>query len=391
MTDYAIVGAGLAGLNLAGALLERDVPAGRITLVDGASPHRGSSAPGALLHPFPGRHVAPKNENFRVFRRARRFVEWVRRWSAGSADGSGNGQLVRRLPMVRPLKDDRLGRSLRRSWEEQRGGYPDWLQVEVGPAADYLDLYPGMERWDEVLVYQPAYVVDMAALRRRLLARLRDEGVRLVESSVTTITPAPDAKTGRVTLGLSGDDSTPERLKAATTVLAMGFGLDAWFPELATSGRGGELMVTDPPDEARLDCILNASGHVGPRPDGRWVAGSTWWAPGEFRGRDDERARQALLERCGDLLPELHRASTTRIWRGIRCSFGDHQPLVGPLPQLPNLHVLGAFGSKGLFRIPYFTERLADHLIDEAPLPDLVRADRISTRKWRLDKASGLP
>lgn len=368
MNKYAIIGGGLAGLNLAVSLLERDVPADRITVVDAETAERGSAAPGALLHPFPGRKAAPKNENFRVFRAARRFVEWV-------DETLDDPSIVEGVPVARPLRDDDLGESLHTSWETHRDSYPDWLRNDVGPGTRFPELDAGLERFDRVLVYEPGYVVHLDKLCRHLGEYLETEGIHRIDAEVTGLEAA------------DGDwhvDGPDAPVSADRVVLAMGFGLHPWFPDLATSGRGGELWVATPPSGGSLGCIVNASGHVGPRGDGRWVAGSTWWSPDERTpAQSPDQAHRALLERCAPLVPALHDAEVHRIWGGVRCNFGDHQPLVGPIPGQSDLYVLGALGSKGLFRAPYFAGRLADHLLDDASLPRLARSTRISAPKWR--------
>jgi glycine/D-amino acid oxidase-like deaminating enzyme len=71
-----------------------------------------------------------------------------------------------------------------------------------------------------------------------------------------------------------------------------------------------------------------------------------------------------------------------KIWSGIRLSFGDHQPLSGPIPGVRRAHVLGALGSTGLYRSAHHAERLAGFLADEKPLPSPADPRRMSDDKW---------
>jgi glycine/D-amino acid oxidase-like deaminating enzyme len=367
MVRYAIVGAGLAGVRLATALLHEGISGSEIIMVDGRTEWRGSEAPAAILHPFPGRTISPKAEGWAEFRRARAWLERVVKQGFTS---------IRRLPMVRPLDNPDIGHSLRSSWAAAEYDLPPSVEGHVVPGSQ-LSCFRGVPtNSGSALWYRPAFVVDLGGLVRWYIERLADEGVTFFDHRVERLqysrTPAPHWRF-----------DAPEAPIAREIILAVGHGLHRWFPNLATSETGGELAVFHP-DGQNLDAILNASGHLAPAPGGSWVVGSTWWTP-DREGRRPASAgdpEDILRDKGTALHPRVASMHLKRIWSGIRVSFGDHQPLSGPIPGIRRAHVLGALGSTGLYRSAYHAERLAGFLVHENALPPLADPRRMSETKW---------
>ena len=367
MVRYAIVGAGLAGVRLATALLRHGVSGTDVMLVDADDPRRGSGAPAAILHPFPGRTITPKGDGWAEFRRARQWLERARDLGFKSVD---------QLPMVRPLDDPEVGAELRNSWIGAESDLPSSIEGGIVAGTELARFGSVPTDAGSALWYRPAYVVDLNALVRWRTERLAAEGVAFVEHRVESLdfrtSPAPHWRfnAGEVPI-------------ARELVLSAGYGLHRWFPGLATSGTGGELGIFRP-GSRKLDVILNASGHIAPAPGGDWVVGSTWWSPSS-RGDRPEDAPEPVrsLRRKGTRLHSSIDSMPARdIWSGIRLSFGDHQPLSGPIPGLEYAHVLGAFGSTGLYRTAFHAEQLAGFMVHGHDLPQLADPRRISTQKW---------
>lgn len=361
----AVVGGGLAGLVFAVRLAERLGDGSDIVLVDAADSHRGSDSPAAIFHPFPGRSMRPSAHRLAA---ARTTMIHLERWRAslGSRD-------VTPTTMVRPLFDDYLGERLRDSWNEYAGSYPEWFEGERLPADDVRDLVPLPDEVDEALVYRPAYVVDLASVCAHLRNRLDAEGVARRNGRVEGLR--------RRTSGwhLAGTDISAKR-----TVLALGAGTAEWFPGIPVELRGGELLLGESENAHLLDGILNAGGHVAPIGEEGIVAGSSWFDGKTIERRSDDTAIEDVVERCARLFPSVAELDSPRVWRGVRAAFGDHQPLVGPVPELDDVHVLTAFGSKGLLHIPHHATRLADWLAgSDETLPELADARRMNASTWR--------
>lgn len=370
MIDIAVIGGGLAGSVLVRRLLERGHPAERIALIDAARPTRASNVPAALMHPFPGRSMRPREGQLTS---ARASIELLR---ALADEMSGEG--IVELPMIRPLVGE-LGEKLLDSWRQSADDYPHWFDSRLVPGEALAERQPAIAPFERALVYEPAFSVDTRAVAAHLRAEFDGAGVALFES--THIERIVHRTTS---WRLESDDG--DTLAARRVVLANGWGLRRWFPDLAIRGRGGEVLVAPPPEGAKLTAIVNASGHVAPRADGAWVAGSTYWDPDEFSARTDEQARRDLVERCARLTPALAEADpdACTIWRGVRTMYrGDNRPLVGPVAGLERVFAFGGFGSKGLLRIPHLAERFAASLLDDEPIPERASTARVEPGKWR--------
>jgi glycine/D-amino acid oxidase-like deaminating enzyme len=385
-----IIGAGLSGLALTHSLLDQGVEGGRITLIDANDDMRASDVPGTLMHPFPGRSMQPKPGQLAS---AKTSVDFLRRLRDEAGDGA-----VLELPMARPLlggKKKDMADRLRDSWQAAKDDYPDWIDGRIVRGDELAEVDPNLAKYDEALVYSPAFSVNTKKVRRHLRAKFRDAGVRLVDNTSVERLERVGGQWRLVaahTTGadqLSADQLSADQLSADSVVLALGWGLASWFPGLPIRGKGGEVLLARPPEGVALRCIINVSGHVAPLAggvDGRgtWSAGSTYWSVDEFSQRTDELALAELLERCTRLVPELADSEPLEIGRGIRASYrGDNRPLVGPVPTLDDLFVFGGFGSKGLLRILEFAEQLAGLLRGGPAIDKRASTARVKVEKWR--------
>ena len=366
MVDYTIVGGGLAGLALVESLLDEGAEPARIRVVDADRPARASDAPTAIFHPFPGRSLEPVPRKLRL---AEATVRRIERWRTRLDDPP-----ILETTMVRPVADDHLAERLLDTWAGS-DGYPEWFDGRKVDSDELADLGAHLTGYAAGFVYRPAYTVDLGELTAMLAENFASAGVR-IDRPFTV-------ESLRQTDGGWRLESGDGAFETGGVVFALGRALADWFDGLAMTSRGGELMHLRDLDGGRLGHVVNAGGHVAPHPRGGIVAGSSWWDPADFDARDDDTAASDILERCAPLYPPIDESNDRRIWRGVRAMFGDHQPLVGPVPDLPGCHVFGAFGSKGLLRIPHHADQFARRLLDRpANVPELSDTTRIGPDKW---------
>lgn len=95
-----------------------------------------------------------------------------------------------------------------------------------------------------------------------------------------------------------------------------------------------------------------------------WMAGATYsW---ELLTGPTEEALLDMTGKLNDLL-RIKYEVTEQLW-GLRPAVPDRRPIIGPHPQFKGLYVLNGMGSKGISLSPFFTDHLAEHLIDKKPL-----------------------
>lgn len=348
-----ILGAGIAGVLLARELASLGQP---ILLIDAGPAERASAVPGALLHAHPGRSLTASPEEQEAFSAAWQAVE---RWSAALPGAVWTGPMIR--PLVGTTHAERLAATLSPDMPTLS---PDALRA----------LHPALHP-TTATTYAPAAMID---LPRVLAHELEAANVSVEAHTITAIHHD----------GACWSVHAADGWQAAgeAVVLACGASLARFFPALGVGFSGGELGVWSA-DEA-LDCVVDGAGHIAPRPDGRWIGGSTYLRVTGWEGpwRPDADAEAELRERLATLVPAMATARCELLWRGVRASMGgERRPLAGPVPGKPGLWVFGALSSRGLFWAPWLAQRLAAHMVDPLnPTPALVHPDRHAPHRWRM-------
>ena len=138
--------------------------------------------------------------------------------------------------------------------------------------------------------------------------------------------------------------------------------------------------------------------------DARIAARPTYshWGYRYWRQRDDGRVLlggwrdTAVLEEVGtDAVPnprvqahlDAHLAAldvaapVTHRWAGIMGFSPDELPLVGAVPGMPGVHVCGGYTGHGMGFAVNATRVLVDSVLDGAPIPPWLRADRLPARR----------
>ncbi|WP_230467275.1 NAD(P)/FAD-dependent oxidoreductase [Lujinxingia vulgaris] len=364
----AVVGAGIAGLSLVDALLERGMRPSELIVIDAGDPHRGSNAPATVLHPFAGRTMAPGEEHWRAFLKS---WETLKRWCAREDE-----PLWRPAPMMRLMEGDKLSAKLEESWEEGRARYPEVVKSRRVEGDESVRLLPSWQG-APALVYEPAAAVDLPGLCAALLKRAKERGVRVVQGEVADLRGGEE---GWV-IGFAGGAPA---LRVARVVLATGAALGALLGEADLRERPGEVGVweaTGPLED--LNVMINSAANLFERPDGRVGVGSTYLKREGWREREDAEADRELREKMAAALGGADPGTALEIWRGVRGIYGsDHRPLVGPVAGERELFVMAGFGSKGLTWAPAMGQVLAAHLLEGAAIWDVVDARR--ARRMRL-------
>lgn len=368
-TPYLIIGAGLAGLLLAEALLAQGTPAHHVALLDPGAP-RASDSPGALMHAIPGRTLIPKPGTLLAFSQS---VAWLERWRAR------HPQLIARSTMTRPDLGGPQGKRYMSTFE--RADYPETFAHSLLDSEQTRALLPALAPAQRAAHYGPAYCVELGGLLGILRQELALQGVQILDGCARTL------QRERHWSVYAGEGDA--LLQARTVILCPGSHLTRWFPALPVAINGGELLLGRAPKDLLLHGFVSGGGHIAQRTDQRWSYGATYLRPPEDAENPHDLAHflrpdacairdiHALLER---LVPRIGELSELEVWRGLRAVFlTDRQPLMGWVPGQEDLFLLGALGSKGLLWGPGMaTEaaRLVRRTSLSGPLHEVTRAAR---------------
>lgn len=364
MQRLVIIGAGLAGLALAQALLQQGWLPQHIRIWEQTEVgSQASGVPGALVHPFPGRSLFPRSEYLAAWEFTQ---EWLRPWLEQG--------LVKAMPLIRPVLDEATGIRLQRSW--QRGlakgiAGPSWYDAEALATA-YPETQPTLGGY----VIPLAFGVDLATILTQLAVALQQQGVHIERD--TSLQHLKAVSTGWCL------ENHHTRVNATQVVLTVGAALADFFPALPVAAIRGELLLGQPSPAINLDYAISGGGHVVPLTSQTWVVGSTFAPASEPWHPTDSQAQ--LLQKSATLLRPI--LTPQHLWSGIRAVMGqDREPVAGAIPGLPGLFVLAGLAAKGLLLAPLLADQLAQMLTNNTcHLPAYVAPTRWPEQCWQLTK-----
>jgi len=264
------------------------------------------------------------------------------------------------------------------------------------------ELAGGLRVPDDFVIYPPTAT-------RWLLGRAVDFGAEVI-----TNTPV-HAISAENEISLSRN----ETISAKSIVLATGTSVCQFFPHLPVRPRKGHLLITERRpgflhhQVIELGYLKSTHGlqkdsvacNVQPRPTGQLLVGSS------RQTEDDElpvrpQLVSRMLDRATRYIPELPQVQAIRTWTGFRAATPDKLPIIGPIPDQPNL--LLATGHEGLgIATSMASERLAVVLIVGAGPAGIAAATtaaqsganttvldmniRAGGQIWRRDASAALP
>lgn len=347
--DYLIVGQGLAGSALAWHLIH----AGRRVLVfDDAHRTSASRVAAGLINPLAGMRFTRRPETDRWLRGA---DSWY-----AALETVCDGPVRYELPMLRLFRSPEQRRFHRRRLADPLA------RGLLGPAfAPAGCPEPVAAPFGGFIQDRTGYVA-----LPRLLDGIRswlDERRSLIAGTMALTDLEADAD--GVKLG-------PHRARGLIFCDGAGLADNPWFRHLPLTPDKGEILTLSSVDW-RPRHIVNAAHWLLPQADGVLRFGATH-AHEDRSTAVTARARHALLEGLRTLAPQRH-FDVIDQQAGIRPASADRYPFVGRHPTVSTLWVCNGFGARGALTIPWYTQRLARHLIEKVPLPpeaDARRFDR---------------
>jgi len=351
--DVTILGAGIAGLATADALLMRNKS---VVIIDTGLPGGGSSgAPLVLINPATGRRAKLVENAEQSISAAEDLLKRTAAF-AGETFYSKNGVL--RPALTEDLEDDFRRSPEKYEWPET--GWITWLEKE-----SYKKKYPWFGDHFGGLVIPHAFTVDADRFIQYLTNYLRSKGLITFLNSDYTLNHVDDQS---ITIDLE----TGQSFKSKALIYATGSAITK-MPEwdfLPANCIKGQLLDLNFEDKLPFHHSVSSMGYFAfnPATPHRLVAGSTY--EHHYNHLDtDEDGEKYLYKKLERTFPGLaSKSHTKRMWAGERVSLSDHKPVVGSHPDLKNRYILGGLGSKGMIYSRYLADQLADLILSDKPV-----------------------
>ncbi len=130
---------------------------------------------------------------------------------------------------------------------------------------------------------------------------------------------------------------------------------------------------------APMGCILWGDGaYLVPKPGGGVLVGATEEPEAGFDPRVTVGAVARLSQAAIRLVPGLAGAELVETWAGFRPAAPDRLPVLGPLPNRPDVWVASGHYRNGILLSALTGELIAGTLVDGRPLPATVASDRFA-------------
>lgn len=167
-------------------------------------------------------------------------------------------------------------------------------------------------------------------------------------------------------------------IKARHIVFAEGFGMmsNPFFNYLPLRGAKGELLTISAP-ELKLQGIVKSSVFLIPLGGDRYKVGATY----NWKDKTNNITSRAKEELLGKLKP-LIRCDYEVIDQeaGIRPTVADRRPLTGRHPRYKNMYILNGLGTRGTLTGPYVARQLYGFIENGAPLTEEIDIHRFRSR-----------
>jgi glycine/D-amino acid oxidase-like deaminating enzyme len=334
--EITVIGQGLAGSLASFELSQRGLP---FRVIDSADPGAASRLAAGLMSPVSGQRTA-------LIWQAPLLLAQAEQSYAALEERLGR-RFYHPLPLLRIYTDEEQRRRFRARAEE--AAFQDWLGPELEPEA--LELRGLKAPLGARLLLHTGWL-DCAGLVLAWREELKKLGVleeRAWEAQELDSSPSIAC------LGLQ-----EQNLKL--------------FPKLRFQPTKGELLELEAPS-ANPDSAYYASHFAIPLGLGRWKLGATY----DRQDLDPEptQAGLALLQAGASSLfrqePKILKQQA-----GLRPNLLGHFPVLGSLPEGPNLYIMNGFGSKGALWGPACAKFLIDHLQHGHAIPSELDVNRFN-------------
>jgi len=341
--DVLIIGAGLAGTNLAHTLLAKGKS---VVLFDTCSLPKASDAAAGILNPITGKRLVKTWLADSLFPYAAQFYQ--------ALEGTLNDTFYHQHSILRAIpKGSALSERFAKRAKDPafmpylRGGhwFPPAL-VQGNPHTPAFEIHHGGH-------------LNISRMLKQSHELFRTKGI-LNQSEITH--DEIEIKSNEVHL---------RGYCASHLIFCEGAhsAKNPFFDWLPFEPAKGELLDLSIPGLALAQALYQGPKWLLPLGDGLFRLGATYAHDDASSAPTAQGATALLGDLAKMLMPEAFAAiEITKHRAGIRPTTQDRQPFIGRHPDYPNLHIFGGFGSKGASLSPFLAEHFYAHLFAKEPL-----------------------
>lgn len=362
-TDAVILGAGLAGLCIADALMERGLNC--TVLERGAKPGSGASgAPMLLANPAAGRRAKMSWESEKCISHLGRLLLKISQ--KGKTPNYITNGVIR--PALTPQIADDFSRS------PQKYDWPkNW--IEWIPPEPFNKKYPFFVENYGGLFIKEAITADGKGICNDLAEWITASGSQILFG----VRPVLEYKSLNAEWVVQLKDRN-ENIHTPVVVDATGYsqtGHPFWdfLPLHPIKGQTITCALNEP---LQMESSVSSLGYfaVIPSRPATMTVGSTY--EHHFTGlAPDEKGAAYLVEKIKNTFPDLsQQVRSISQWSGVRVSVPDKRPVTGSHPEKKGLFMMGALGSKGLLMSRYLAEILSENIVNSRPVDPEVSIER---------------
>ncbi|MGD8428036.1 MAG: FAD-dependent oxidoreductase [Balneolaceae bacterium] len=345
-TDYCILGAGIAGLSLADALMQRDLS---VTVIDKESIAAGASGtPGGLVNPATGRRATKTWKAEQCYEAISSTLKKIQ--------STTDKEFYRNNGLLRPALLEKMAKKMRAQFENTTWpkGWCQWKTEE-----EIKEMHPGINCVDGGLWLPIGITVNVGKYLQAYATFLKDKGAKIFLSE-------PPQKIDKANHWQIELDNTT--IKARNLVFATGHSTKElpfwdWLPLHLIKGQVATFKSVDGP--LSFSHSISSLGYMARtgKPD-IIVQGSTYEHDFNHLSPDVE-GEKYLRKRMRRTLPQLEKVVITiDQWAGARTSTPNKKPILGQHPENKNLYVFTGLGSKGLMYGRFLADHYVDHLLE---------------------------
>lgn len=356
--DATVFGAGIAGTAIARALMKRGK---NVLLVDPFVSENDSGPPAALVNPATGRRAKMGWRVDECLPALREVIEELKAFSPDEKIISDTG-------VIRPAINDKLAENFREALKKYDwpDGWIRWMDKD-----EVMAFNPNLAPNHGALFLDVGFTVFVDTYQNTFRKYLRSKGVDCLYESAQ-YHPKKNSKGFKINFE-SGEEAESEHV-----IIAAGHHTPFFkdWDYLPLHRVKGQIVHFEANHDLDWEHGTSAMGYSLRRGNRGLVVGSTY----EHKFEDlstSEKAFEQIQGKLKKMFPELEGSLTKKDqMAGVRVTTPNKLPVIGRHPQHENLCIYSAMGSKGFLFSQFVAQLLAEHLINDKPIPEELSTER---------------